>query len=221
MTKKQKSKFNPFAQILHPDEELLWLYTARLTTLRTYLKRNVLIIFSIIAILSLCHALLHLQDHELSEPMFKFSIFLDGFKFFMFLSLPVQIALYIATWFDYPSSVVAYAVTNQRLLTALMKNVRSTPLEQMQELRLQGDSKICFSEPSTVWRVDEEADEVVSLIVDAREERLNTLGQNHSTHLEERGIFTLSDPNCAHGETGHPDELVTTSSPLKSHVSDE
>lgn len=184
MTEKEKSKFNPFAQVLHPDEEMLWLHTARLTTLRTYLRRNVLIIFSIIALLSLCHALLHLQDHELSEPMFKLSTFFEGFVFFTILSLPVQIALYIATWFDYPSSVMAYAVTNQCLLTLIMKNVRSLPLEQMQNLRLQGESKICFSEPSTVWRVDKGAKDVVSLIVDAREDRLNTLRQ---ARLESEG----------------------------------
>lgn len=178
MKEKEKSKFNPFAQILHPEEEILWLYAARLTTMRTHLKRNVLIIFGIIVVLSLCPVLLHLQDSDLVKPYFNLKIFFESLVFFTVLSLPVQIILYIAAWFDGPSLPAAYALTNKRLLTYAFDKIRSVPLEEMQDLRLRHDEAIAFGEPSTVWRLGEGADEVLSLIVDAREDRLKMLNQD-------------------------------------------
>jgi hypothetical protein len=189
MTKKQKSKFNPFTRILHPDEEILWLYAARLTTMRTHLKRNVLMIFGIIAVLSLCQTLLNLQGSEFVKPHFDLKIFFESFAFFTVLSLPLQIILYIAAWFDGPSLPAAYAVTNERLLTCTFDKIRSMPLEEIQDLRLRHDETITFGEPSTVWRVGEGADEALALIVDAREDRLKTLNQvqaDKETGIEER-----------------------------------
>jgi hypothetical protein len=58
----------------------------------------------------------------------------------------------------------------------------------MQDLRLRGDETIAFGETLTEWRHVEGAADVISIIVDAREDCLKTLNQDQVIEAHELRI---------------------------------
>ena len=172
MTDKEKGKFNPFIQMLHQDEEILWLHRPEPLTRLQHLKRYLMVC---VAFILPFYLLLYVLPFPMDRWISDFFLRMSSAIYLIVPILFLMGLVYPISWFLRQREVVSgYAVTNQRILSYSSVRVTARNLEEIDVLQSHKHT-ISFGWAFEKWGNVEESDEVVSLIEQARDARLSGL----------------------------------------------
>jgi hypothetical protein len=178
MTYKEKTRSNPFGDVLQPAETLLWSHTPRPLSFGAHFLRYVIMCIIGIAIISFLFAawivLAHPDEpryNPTGQPWFVLWATYTGTNFVVMTPFAGILFLLIYPVFGIQnrrSGNTAYALTSDRLLTWTKGHITETPLEEVQTIKRRSRDSLSFGKAHPAWQGIKDPKSVASLIEQAK-----------------------------------------------------
>jgi hypothetical protein len=170
---KEKSKYNPFINTLHSDEEILWFHVPQADSWRVYrtlmLRLYIRYVVPAAFLLAMFTMWGWLIIPKSNPPQFGDVLSVLAFSLAMttLISLPLlAIGQLVVLLNQQQMTHSAYAVTNQRLLRYVAGRITATPLEKASAFASEGH--LFIEKPFRVWYDIPEPEEAVEIIHEAQ-----------------------------------------------------